>query len=302
MPADFLHNALLNKCYGSPQTRFAINMTAGVINAATDLILTAIPLTLIRKAAMPYPAKVSACLVLLVGCTGSAVSLVRLAYLQGLNYSKNFFEGGFSITIWSVIEAGLCITAASLATLRPLFHCCIGTTRRSIASKTYTARGDIDSAHFTELKSPGRHRLSGFTIRAQEIKEIQVTPPIRPRRPSATAPKPQEMDDLVPVSGITRKASIQRGRVQWLDPRVATPSPPPPRRLRKPSRSKIPHISSGGHGDERGQASLISAATPRQALVARASRDKPLPSVPNATQPRMEEVGVGAWRVLDKAP
>lgn len=298
MPADFLYKALHNECSGSKQTRFAINMTAGVINAVTDFILAALPLTLIRKAAVPLPAKVSAGLILLVGCTGSAVSLVRLAYIRGLNYSEDFFESGLNITIWSIVEAGLCITAASLATLRPLFHCCIDSARLPIGSKTFGSTRDFNPASFSELKSDAPHHNlsdSAVSVRAQEVRDVQSPTANWPLKPMGTTSEPRELDDLVPESGITRKASIQRGKVQWLDSRVETPSPTPPRRFRKPSKSRIPRVSSDDGPSP----------SPAQVSLNRAPRDQSSfasPFARNAAQPRMEEVGVGAWRVLDKAP
>lgn len=216
LPANFLVNALQKKCMGNPEGRFATNLTAGTINAVSDFILATLPITLIRKACMPLPAKFSAGVILLLGCVGSAVSVVRLAYVRGLSYNMDFFEVGVNITLWSIIEAGLCITAASLATLRPLFRCCIDTTRRTMTADSEWGGDKIHHSHYHshQLSDELSHERS--LIRPASASENDDWPL---RDPRLALPRLSAISDA-PTSapgspGISRKASVVRGKVQW---------------------------------------------------------------------------------------
>jgi hypothetical protein len=227
VPADFLVNAIQQKCWGTPQGRFATNLSAGTINALSDFILATLPITLIRKACMPFPAKLSAGGILLLGCVGSAVSVVRLAYIRGMTYNIDFFEVGVNITLWSIIEAGLCITAASLATLRPLFRCCIDTTRRSMTADSEWGGDKIHHSHRSRHNSYHQysHQLSDESFPSDRalIRPASASAsesgewPLRD--PAAALPRLSEISNAptsVPGSpGIRRKASVVRGKVQW---------------------------------------------------------------------------------------
>lgn len=225
LPAKFLVNALQDKCWGTPESRFATNLTAGTINALSDFILATLPITLIRKACMPLPAKLSAGVILLLGCVGSAVSVVRLAYVRGMSYNMDFFQVGVNITLWSIIEAGLCITAASLATLRPLFRCCIDTTRRSMTADSEWGGDKVHSHHQRASYIQHAHQLSDETtsqdrslIRPASSASESEDWPLRD--PATALPRLSEISNA-PTSapgspGITRKASVVRGKVQWV--------------------------------------------------------------------------------------
>lgn len=51
---------------------------------------------------------------------GSICSLIRIAYIPGLKAGPKFFSHAITIGTWSVVEPGIGILVASLATLRPL--------------------------------------------------------------------------------------------------------------------------------------------------------------------------------------
>lgn len=87
------------------------------------------PLQLVWKAPMPRNAKISAGVLLVMGALGSISSLIRIAYIPGIKTGPHFFSQAVDIGVWSVIEPGIGIVAASLATLRPLFKCAQDTSR-----------------------------------------------------------------------------------------------------------------------------------------------------------------------------
>lgn len=79
----------------------------------------------IRNANMNRKGKASVIGVLAIGVLGSVASIVRLYYIKdihpGASSATEFFSKAATIAIVSIIELGLGITAACLATLRPLF-------------------------------------------------------------------------------------------------------------------------------------------------------------------------------------
>lgn len=78
-----------------------------------------VPILLLRKANIPRRDKVSAACLLALGCISSLCSLVRYPYVKGLNLRESLFPS-VAIGLVSLVELGLGITTASLATLRPL--------------------------------------------------------------------------------------------------------------------------------------------------------------------------------------
>ncbi|KAK3071591.1 hypothetical protein LTR53_008361 [Teratosphaeriaceae sp. CCFEE 6253] len=127
-PAHFLEKQILGTCV-TGDALYAVNLTAGIINAVADWILALLPVFLLRKAQMPLPAKITAGCLMALGAVGSISSIVRLLFLNSFRPGPNFFWTSLKLTVWSIIECGLCISAASLATLRPLFQCCVENAR-----------------------------------------------------------------------------------------------------------------------------------------------------------------------------
>ena len=301
LPSNFLANALQGKCTGTAHSRYAVNMAAGIINALSDFVLAILPIALINKACIPLPAKISASMILLLGCMGSAASVVRLAYIHGLSYDVKFFEVGVNITVWSIIEVGLCITAASLATLRPLFHCCVEGRRSAI-----TPGHSVSDLH-SKLRHHRRSSLLSFQDRSPATHAGEDWPLCKPKPVHSTV---RELDNLRAPSpgfsdhGMTRKASLYHGKVQWLEAAPAPKVPP-----KRPARPDAPW--SEEHPAFR-QKPVMSASnfiySPTQLLRSAskssfrrgAGRPRTANNDPRtAGQPRMEEVGVGAWRVCD---
>ena len=83
--------------------------------------------------------------VLAIGVLGSVASVVRLYYIKdihpGAASATEFFSKASTIAIASIIEIGLGVTAACLATLRPLFKSLLEHTR-----STYTRDNSKDKS------------------------------------------------------------------------------------------------------------------------------------------------------------
>ena len=132
-PAQFFINVLEGRCLS-----FGILLPMGYVqsalNAVTDWVFAILPLFVLWRAQLPLRAKVTACACLLLGTLGSISSVVRIFYVHGLAPSSEFFQQAGRIGIWSTIEPGLGIIAASLATLRPLCKSCLDRARSGIRS------------------------------------------------------------------------------------------------------------------------------------------------------------------------
>jgi len=80
-----------------------------------------LPITTIWNLNMPKMTKFWAYLLMLMGATGSIVSLIRFAFVESLEPSVMFFRNTGQLAFYSHVEPGLGIAAVCLATLRPLF-------------------------------------------------------------------------------------------------------------------------------------------------------------------------------------
>lgn len=115
-----------------------MNYTGSAISVVTDWTYALLPILMVHKANMPQRAKLSVCLILVLGVAGSAMSLVRLAYIPGLDSDGLFIYKATKIALYSTAEMGFGIAAGSLATLRPLFRRCLERVRTDRISRTRT--------------------------------------------------------------------------------------------------------------------------------------------------------------------
>ncbi|KAK4575022.1 hypothetical protein LTR86_000872 [Recurvomyces mirabilis] len=128
LPTDFLLKELEEKCV-SKAVLWPVLFTASLINAISDWTLAVLPILVLSKSKMVLPAKISAGCLISLGALGSICSVVRLVFVSGFMPGPHFFWTSVTLSIWSILECGLCISAASLATLRPMFRCCIENAR-----------------------------------------------------------------------------------------------------------------------------------------------------------------------------
>ncbi|KAH0368450.1 hypothetical protein KCU65_g3990, partial [Aureobasidium melanogenum] len=165
-PAQYLLHKIQGKCV-SWSVLGPMNYTHGVLNALTDWIFVSFPILVVRRANMSSRDKWSVVFVLIIGVLGSVASVVRLFYINALNSGdKNaiaFFSQAPSIAILSTIEPGMGITAACMATLKPLFKAVLDHTRFHVSSSS--DKNKLSSAE------RGIHTPSGVT-----------SPPQSPRR------------------------------------------------------------------------------------------------------------------------
>ncbi|GAB7347700.1 hypothetical protein MBLNU459_g5261t1 [Dothideomycetes sp. NU459] len=99
----------------------AISITWGILNASSDVVLTALSLNAMLGVKLKLYVKISAMALLAFASIGGAISVVRAIYTFGVG-TKDPVIHVLKLGQWSTIEAGIYITTACLVTLRPLLQ------------------------------------------------------------------------------------------------------------------------------------------------------------------------------------
>ncbi|CAD0082697.1 unnamed protein product, partial [Aureobasidium vineae] len=129
-PGDYGKNELDGKCLPFKTVLRPLNYTHGVLNAVTDWIFA-----ISKSAQMHRQQKITVCTILGLGVLGSICSIVRLAYVDVIGVLlEDLLVSAPNYAIVSIIELGLGITAACLATLRPLFAAWFDKARTNMSS------------------------------------------------------------------------------------------------------------------------------------------------------------------------
>ncbi|OJJ08371.1 hypothetical protein ASPVEDRAFT_143970 [Aspergillus versicolor CBS 583.65] len=97
------------------------------IAALTDFTVGILPIFIVRKLHMRKNTKFAVVGILGMACIASSAVIVRIPFVKTFR-DPDFLYATVEIAIWSNIEAGLGITAGSLATLRPLLRHWMGST------------------------------------------------------------------------------------------------------------------------------------------------------------------------------
>ncbi|KAJ5504492.1 hypothetical protein N7463_007366 [Penicillium fimorum] len=89
--------------------------------ALCDFTVGILPIFLVRKLHMKRQTKIAVMGILGMACIASSAVIVRVPFVESF-LDHDFLYATYQIAIWSNVEAGLGITAGSLATLRPLLR------------------------------------------------------------------------------------------------------------------------------------------------------------------------------------
>ncbi|KAF7531085.1 hypothetical protein G7054_g9218 [Neopestalotiopsis clavispora] len=139
------------------------------ISCVTDWTYSILPIFLVWSLQMNRKVKISVAAILAAGVIASSATIVRFPYLHFLNDVDDFLYSTSDIAMWSTIETGLGITAAGVATLRPLMKTFFGGS---------SARGNGTSArqwHRTGSGHPSNNREDAFDMHDRGNKDVGVT-------------------------------------------------------------------------------------------------------------------------------
>ena len=130
-----------------------ISLVWSFLNSITDLVLAILCVQLIYSIKMGVWAKITAGGLLLLGTVGGVASCLRLSVYLGSEAGQNVILQRLIIGRWSQLECGLCMVAANLATLRPLFRSILERTRGSSGGSRSTGAVSYNTAPLSRTGS-----------------------------------------------------------------------------------------------------------------------------------------------------
>ncbi|KAK2007261.1 hypothetical protein LZ32DRAFT_632413 [Colletotrichum eremochloae] len=110
-----------DKCFNN-NVILAMTYTASIINCLADWAFGILPLFILWSLSLPKQTRLLAFSILSFAAIGSIATIIRLVYIPTLLDGDDFLWSTTDLVLWSTVEPGIGITAASIATLRPLWR------------------------------------------------------------------------------------------------------------------------------------------------------------------------------------
>ncbi|KAJ4416172.1 hypothetical protein N0V82_006932 [Gnomoniopsis sp. IMI 355080] len=93
-----------------------------VLSILSDWLFALLPIPMLWKATMTKHAKITVSIVLSLGIFASIATLIRVKFLVDLTDTDDILYAGTNPMVWTLVEPGVAIIAASLVTIRPLLR------------------------------------------------------------------------------------------------------------------------------------------------------------------------------------
>lgn len=93
-----------------------------VINGLTDWGFGILPFFIVWSLSLPLKSRIMVITILSFAMVGCSATIVRARYIPRMLDADDFLFATADVAIWSTVEPGIGITAASIATLRPLWE------------------------------------------------------------------------------------------------------------------------------------------------------------------------------------
>ncbi|KAL8376098.1 hypothetical protein RB595_007287 [Gaeumannomyces hyphopodioides] len=103
-----------------------LTYAASAVNAAADWAFGVLPFFIVWSLSLPLRTRALAVGILSLAAVGSAATIVRAVYIPRLVAADDFLWSTADVAVWSTVEPGVGIIAASIATLRPLWEIICG--------------------------------------------------------------------------------------------------------------------------------------------------------------------------------
>ncbi|KAI1352528.1 hypothetical protein F5Y01DRAFT_90681 [Xylaria sp. FL0043] len=139
----------------------------------SDWLYALLPIPMIWRAKMTSQAKVSVIAVLSLGVFASVATLIRLKFLADITDVTDILHAGTDAMIWTLVEPGIAISAASLATIRPLLR------RWRIRGFTHSerSRGTGAPSQDQSYRIKRASKMPGFGPQDVTLVDIELAPP-----------------------------------------------------------------------------------------------------------------------------
>lgn len=108
-------------CWGA-DTVANVTYAASALNSIADWTFAILPIWFVFRIQMKKSSKFLVAGVLSLGTLASIATVIRIPYIYTMKEMGDFLYATTEVAIWSTVEVGLGITAASMSTLRPLIR------------------------------------------------------------------------------------------------------------------------------------------------------------------------------------
>jgi hypothetical protein len=105
-----------------PRIILGFTYAQAAVSSIGDWTFGVLPAMIVSGLNMNFRTKMSVFLILCLANIGSIATLIRIKAIHQISASKDFLFATTDLAVWSSVEVGLAIIAASIATYRPLFR------------------------------------------------------------------------------------------------------------------------------------------------------------------------------------
>jgi hypothetical protein len=133
----------------NPNVMAGFTYAHAVVSSIGDWTFGILPAFLVSGLNMNIRSKISVFLLLAFANIGSIATLIRIRAIHQIAASTDFLYETFDLAIWSTVEIGIAIMAASIATYKPLF-------------RSFLSRGNTRNKSFISVN--GGHRLHNSSL------------------------------------------------------------------------------------------------------------------------------------------
>ncbi|KAI4847156.1 hypothetical protein E4T44_04675 [Aureobasidium sp. EXF-8845] len=200
----------------------------GATGAVTDWAFALLPVTVLIKSSLKPHIKLSVCILLTLGVTGSVAACFRTAYVYGVWFDPAFLDPSTPTTFYehsapeivlALTELGFGISAASLACLQPLLRHFVHKMRNWIHlwfsdnsdHTTGAVRSHMDLLPHVELRD---RRPTGTDLKQVQVQACEAPQPMFPPHPAVRRPGIAEVENDINSAGgisLSRRRRSQGG-------------------------------------------------------------------------------------------
>ncbi|KAG0647852.1 hypothetical protein D0Z07_5956 [Hyphodiscus hymeniophilus] len=206
-----------------------ITYTYSAIACATDWLYAIMPMLILWDVEMNIRTKVSVAILIGMGASASIATVIRIPYLKNFRNKPDFLFATTDVMIWTTVELGIGICAASLATIRPLLRKFIGGISTARSDGTTSAlswanpyrkgpgyvrsvsRNDVEEYELRHHVGASFHIEPDRETQAYSEKEVVRDEPNHPTIPTASLPHLKGRDTV----GYQSKDNIGEREKSW---------------------------------------------------------------------------------------
>ncbi|KAK8177359.1 integral membrane protein [Phyllosticta citrichinensis] len=162
----------------APTTVVAFTYTASGLSSCADWVYGILPAFIVWDLQMNKRTKIVVVGILSFAAIGSTATLVRIPYIWSMTSERDFLYNTTDVAIWSSIEPGVGMTAACIATLRPLLQRILHRTGLSSHSRTHSSHPFTPNwGSANQMGSKSHHSRPGYLRNPDDIHDLESLRP-----------------------------------------------------------------------------------------------------------------------------